>query len=502
MIYADLLSPNPTAEVRGNSLINWKMIFRLLGGLLLFEAILFVVCGAVSLIYGEADYLVFLKVAASNLLIGGTLQTIFHKADRHLTRRDAYCIVTFSWFLFCLSGMMPFLLSGSISRVADAFFETVSGFTTTGATILDDIESLSHGMLFWRSLMQWVGGVGIVFFTIAVFPFFGGESLQLFSAEATGVKKDRILPKISVTVKWIAMVYLLLSASETLLLRWGGMGWFDAVNHALTSTSTGGYSTKQASVAYWDSPFIQYVIAIFMLLSGVNFSLYCLCLRGRVKRLFQDDELRFYLRTITIITLAITVSLILCNHYGIEEAFRSAFFQVVSIITTTGFCTDDYLMWPSFTWMLLLFTMLAGGCTGSTSGGLKNMRLLILMRSIKMEFRRKLHPNAVLPVKADGRVLSTHIVSSVTTFVLFYILCTLIGWTLLLMMGLGMVEAMSTSISALSNVGPAFGAYGPMFTLASMPEAAKWLLSFLMLIGRLELFCVLLILNPDFWKRQ
>lgn len=502
MIYADLLSPNPTAEVRGNSLINWKMIFRLLGGLLLFEAILFVVCGAVSLIYGEADYLVFLKVAASNLLIGGTLQAIFHKADRHLTRRDAYCIVTFSWILFSLSGMMPYLLSGSIQRVVDAFFETVSGFTTTGASILNDIESLSHGMLFWRSLTQWVGGVGIVFFTIAIFPFFGGESLQLFSAESTGVKKERILPKISVTVKWIALVYLLLSAAETLLLRWGGMSWFDAINHALTSTATGGYSTKQDSIAYWQSPFIQYVVAIFVMLSGVNFSLYCLCLRGRVKRLFQDDELRFYIRTISIITLIITASLIIFNHYGMEAAFRSAFFQITSIITTTGFITDDYLLWPSFTWMLLLFAMLAGGCTGSTSGGLKNMRLLILMRSIKMEFRRKLHPNAVLPVKADGRVLPTHIVTSVTTFVLFYVLCILIGWTFLLTMGLGMVEAMSTAISAISNVGPAFGEYGPMFTWASMPEAAKWLLSFLMLIGRLELFCVLLILNPDFWKRQ
>lgn len=502
MIYADLLSPNAATEVRGNSLINWKMIFRLLGGLLFFEAILFILCGAVSLLYREADSLVFLKVATLNILVGGAMLAIFHKADRHLTRRDAYCIVTFSWILFSLSGMLPFILSGSITRVADAFFETVSGFTTTGASILNHIESLSHGMLFWRSLTQWVGGVGIVFFTIAIFPFFGGESLQLFSAESTGVKKERILPKISVTVKWIAMVYLLLSAIEVLLLRCGGMNWFDAVNHALTTTATGGYSTKQDSIAYWDSPFIQYVVAIFVLLSGVNFSLYCLCLRGRVRRLFQDDELRFYLRTVTLTTLIITISLIVCNHYGLEQAFRSAFFQVVSIITTTGFITDDYLMWPSFTWMLLLFIMMAGGCTGSTSGGLKNMRLLILMRSIKMEFRRKLHPNAVLPVKADGRVLSTHVVSSVTTFVLFYVLCILIGWTLLLTMGLGMVEAMSTAISAISNVGPAFGEYGPMFTWSSMPDAAKWLLSFLMLIGRLELFCVLLILNPDFWKRQ
>lgn len=502
MNYADVMPPIEASGMRGNSLINWKMIFHLLGGLLVFEAIPFLICMAVSLYYHESDYLVFLKVAALNVVVGGAMQLLFRGADRHLTRRDAYCIVTFSWILFCLSGMLPFLLSGSLTSVADAFFETVSGFTTTGATMLDDIESLSNGMLFWRSLSQWVGGVGIVFFTIAIFPFFGGESLQLFSAEATGVKKDRILPKITVTVKWIGMVYLLLATVETLLLRMGGMGWFDAINHALASTSTGGYSTKQDSLGYWDSPFIQYVVTIFVLLSGINFSLYCLCLRGRFKRFLQDDELRFYLRVVFFLTAVITLALYFCNHYGLEPAFRSAFFQVVSIITTCGFITDDYLQWPTFTWMLLLFAMMAGGCTGSTSGGLKNMRLLILLRSIRVEFRRKLHPNAVLPVKADGHVVSQSIVSSVTSFALFYFALIVLGWTLLLVMGLGMVEAMTTTISAVSNVGPAFGAYGPMFTWSSMPEMAKWLLSFLMLVGRLELFCVLLILNPDFWKNR
>lgn len=502
MSYIDLAIPNPTTESRGNSFINWKMIFRLLGGLLLFEAILYLICTVVALFYREADYLVFLEVAVLNVMVGSLLQAIFHRADRQLSRRDAYCIVTFSWIIFSLSGMLPYLLSGSIVRPVDAFFETVSGFTTTGASILNDIESLSHGMLFWRSLTQWVGGVGIVFFTIAIFPFFGGESLQLFSAESTGVKKERILPKISVTVKWIGMIYLALAMSEAILLRLGGMGWFDAINHALTTTATGGYSTKQDSIAYWNSPYIHYVVATFVMMSGVNFSLYCLCLRGRVKRLFQDDELRFYIRTVFIITAIITATLCICNNYELEPAFRSAYFQVTSIITTTGFATDDYLLWPSFTWMLLLFCMLAGGCTGSTSGGLKNMRLLILLRSIKMEFRRKLHPNAVLPVKADGRVISNPVVSAVTTFVIFYLLCIIIGWIALLMMGLGMVEAMSASLSALSNVGPALGDYGPMFNWFFMPDAAKWLTSFLMLIGRLELFCVLLILSPDFWRHR
>lgn len=502
MNLTDTISFPPVEARRGNSLINWRMIFHLLGLLLLFEAVLLAVCASVSGYYGDADALAFLQAGGINVAVGGTLFLLFRKAEHRLTRRDAYCIVTFCWVLFCLSGMLPFLFSGSIHSVADAFFETVSGFTTTGATILDNIEEQPHGILFWRSLTQWVGGIGIVFFTIAVFPFFGGESLQLFSAESTGVQKERILPKIGVTVKWIGFVYILLAGVETLLLRWGGMGWFDAVNHAFTSTGTGGYSTKQASVGYWNSPFIEYVIAVFMLLSGVNFSLYFLCMRGRIRRFLQDDELRFYLRLVFVLTALITISLVVMDHYGLEKAFRKSFFQVVSLVTTCGFASDDYLQWPSFTWMFLLLAMMTGGCTGSTSGGIKNMRLLILTRDIKKEFRRKLHPNAVLPVKADGRVISSGVVSSVTTFILFYLLCILVGWTLLMVFGLDLVDAMSVAISSVGNVGPALGHYGPEFSWSSMPDAAKWLTSFLMLIGRLELFCVLLIIYPAFWKNQ
>ena len=486
---------------RNNSLINKKMIFRVLGVLLFIESAMFLLCAAVSLCYGEQDYQYFLYTILLNTLVGGVLLICSRGAENRLTRRDGYCIVTFTWFLFTLFGMLPFYFSRGIPSVTDAFFETMSGFTTTGATILDDIESLSHGLLFWRSLTQWIGGLGIVFFTIAVLPIFGGGTIQLFSAEAIGVTHDKTHPRIDVMAKWLWMIYAILTVVETMLLMIGGMSFFDAVCHSFSTTATGGYSTKQASVAYWNSPFIEYVIAIFMILSGINFSLYFMCLKGKGKRLFQDDEFRWFMKSVSILTLVITLALVFQNHYDWEKAFRRALFQVATAHTSCGFATDDYNLWPSFTWMLLIFAMLSGGCTGSTSGGIKNMRLMILARNIKNEFKRMLHPRAVLPVRVNRQVISPSIIASVNTFFVFYLFCALVGWTLLMFFGVGLTEAMSTVISSLGNVGPGLGAFGPAFSWAALPDAAKWVLSFLMLIGRLELFAVLLLFYSGFWER-
>ena len=487
---------------RNNSLINKKMIFRVLGVLLFIESAMFLLCAAVSLCYGEQDYQYFLYTILLNTLVGGVLLICSRGAENRLTRRDGYCIVTFTWFLFTLFGMLPFYFSGGILSVTDAFFETMSGFTTTGATILDDIESLSHGLLFWRSLTQWIGGLGIVFFTIAVLPIFGGGTIQLFSAEAIGVTHDKTHPRIDVMAKWLWMIYAILTIAETVLLMIGGMSFFGAVCHSFSTTATGGYSTKQASVAYWNSPFIEYVIAIFMILSGINFSLYFMCLKGKGKRLFQDDEFRWFMKSVSILTLVIMFALVFQNHYDWEKAFRRALFQVATAHTSCGFATDDYNLWPSFTWMLLIFAMLSGGCTGSTSGGIKNMRLMILARNIKNEFKRMLHPRAVLPVRVNRQVISPSIIASVNTFFVFYLFCILAGWILLMFIGVGIIEAMSTVISSLGNVGPGLGAFGPAFSWAALPDAAKWILSYLMLIGRLELFAVLLLFYSGFWERR
>lgn len=487
---------------RNNSLINKKMVFRVLGILLFIESGLFLLCAGISFCYEEHDYVYFLYTLLLNAAAGSILLFGGRHAENKLTRRDGYCIVSLTWLLFTLFGMFPFYFGGGIPSVTDAFFETMSGFTTTGATILDDIESLSHGMLFWRSLTQWIGGLGIVFFTIAVLPVFGGGNLQLFSAEATGVTHDKIHPKINVTAKWIWGVYLILTLAETILLMIGGMSLFDAVCHSFATTATGGYSTKQASISYWNSPFIEYVVSVFMILSGINFSLYFMCLKGKGKQLFKDDELRWFLKSVGIVTLIITLALFFRNQYDLESAFRKALFQVATAHTSCGFTTDDYNLWPSFTWMLLMFAMVSGGCTGSTSGGIKNMRLLILARNIRNEFKRMLHTNAVLPVRVNRRVISPSVIATVNTFVVFYLLCALIGWILLMFFGVGLAEAMSTVISSLGNVGPGLGAFGPAYSWAALPDAAKWILSFLMLIGRLELFGVLLLFYPGFWEKR
>lgn len=498
----EYLSTDIYVSKRNNSLINGKMIGRVLGVLLFIEAGMFVLCSGISVVYGESDYKYFLYTADINLLSGALLMFYGRGAENRLSRRDGYCIVTLSWVFFTLFGMLPFYLSGSIDSLTNAFFETMSGFTTTGATILDDIESLSHGMLFWRSLTQWIGGLGIVFFTIAVLPAFTSGGVQLFSAESTGVTHDRTHPKINVMAKWLWTVYLILTLAETILLMLGGMNLFDAVCQSFATTATGGYSTKQASISYWNSPFIEYVVAIFMLLSGVNFALFLMCLRGKVSRLLRDEELRWFLGSVAILTFLITLALVFQNHYDWETAFRKSLFQVATAHTSCGFATDDYNLWPAFTWLLLLIAMLSGGCTGSTSGGIKNMRLLIIARSIRNEFKHLLHPNAVLPVRVNKQTVSPSIVSTVGMFFAFYLIIVILSWAVLLFLGVGFSESIGTVISSIGNVGPGLGSCGPAYSWNGLPDAAKWVLSFLMLIGRLELFSVLLLFYPGFWKSR
>ncbi len=490
------------AHAKGNSMINPKMIARVLGVLLFIEFWMFLLCAAISLGYGEKDYIYFLYTSVINAVVGGLLVLYGRGAENIMSRRDGYCVVTLSWVFFTAFGMLPFYFSGSITTITNAFFETMSGFTTTGATILDDIESLSHGMLFWRSLTQWIGGLGIVFFTIAILPIFTSGGVQLFSAESTGVTHDRTHPKINVMAKWLWSVYLILTVSEAILLMFGGMNLFDAICQSFTTTATGGYSTKQASISYWNSPYIEYVVAIFMILSGMNFSLYLMCMKGKISRLFKDEELHWFLGSVGVLTLMITLALVFQNHYGWELAFRKSLFQVATAHTSCGFATDDFNMWPQFTWLLLFIAMISGGCTGSTSGGIKNMRLLIFARSVRNEFKRLLHPSAVIPMRVNDRTVAPSIVSTVLLFFAFYLTIAFIGWTVLLFLGVGFAESISTVLSCMGNVGPGVGSCGPAYSWNALPDAAKWVLSFLMLIGRLELFSVLLLFYPGFWENH
>ena len=470
-----------------------------MGTLLILEASLLALCLVISLFYGEDDSIPFLVSGAVTAVAGVSCRLYGRNADNELNRKDAYMLVTSAWVVFTMFGMLPFLIGGYIDNVTDAMFETISGFTTTGASILNDVECLPHGILFWRSLTQWVGGLGIVLFTIVLLPGFGSGSQMLFLSEATGVTHDKLHPKTRVMARYLLIVYVSLTVVETLLLRLGGMDWFDAVCHSFATTATGGFSTKQDSVGFWHSAYIEYVIALFMLLSAINFSLYVVALKGQARQWLRNAELRWFLTSVGLLTFVITLTLIFGRGYGVEEGFRKALFQVVTCHTSCGFATDDYNLWPSFTWMLLLFAMLSGGCTSSTSGGIKNLRLVIVTDSIKNHFRQILHPRAILPVKTE-KVFEGRVVFSVFVFVVAYLGIAFIGWTLLMCCGVGLTEALSTVISSMGNVGPGLGRFGPAFSWASLPDVAKWILSALMLIGRLEIFGFLLVFYPPMWK--
>jgi trk system potassium uptake protein TrkH len=483
-------------------MINFKTIIRIIGILLLLETVMFLVCSSVSFYYRESDMLDFWKAGGITAGIGLLLAALGKGGERQLTRRDGYVLVSFAWVVFSLFGMLPFYIGGYIPDIADAFFETMSGFSSTGATILDDIESLPHGILFWRSMTQWIGGLGIIMFTIAVLPIFGVSGLQVFAAEASGPTHDKVHPRIGITAKWIWSIYTGITTLLVCLLMLGGMDWFDSICHAFATTGTGGFSTKQASVAYYNSPYIEYVISIFMFISGINFTLVLLFVNRKFKKFISNAELKFYFSSVVFFTAVIAIALYYTSPMGMEESFRKSLFQVISLHTSTGFATDDYMQWSPVLWGLLTIIMLMGACAGSTTGGLKCIRMVILTKVSRNEFKHILHPNAILPVRINKQVISSSIVSTVLAFCFIYITIIVISTLLMMTMGVGAEESIGCVISSIGNMGPGLGETGPAYSWNALPDAAKWLLSLLMLLGRLELFTVLLLFTPDFWKRN
>ena len=483
-------------------MINFKTIIRIIGILLLLETVMFLVCSSVSFYYRESDMLDFWKAGGITAGIGLLLAALGKGGERQLTRRDGYVLVSFAWVAFSLFGMLPFYIGGYIPDIADAFFETMSGFSSTGATILDDIESLPHGILFWRSMTQWIGGLGIIMFTIAVLPIFGVSGLQVFAAEASGPTHDKVHPRIGITAKWIWSIYTGITTLLVCLLMLGGMDWFDSICHAFATTGTGGFSTKQASVAYYNSPYIEYVISIFMFISGINFTLVLLFVNRKFKKFISNAELKFYFSSVVFFTAVIAIALYYTSPMGMEESFRKSLFQVISLHTSTGFATDDYMQWSPVLWGLLTIIMLMGACAGSTTGGLKCIRMVILTKVSRNEFKHILHPNAILPVRINKQVISSSIVSTVLAFCFIYITIIVNSTLLMMTMGVGAEESIGCVISSIGNMGPGLGETGPAYSWNALPDAAKWLLSLLMLLGRLELFTVLLLFTPDFWKRN
>ena len=483
-------------------MINSKMIYRIMGFLLLIETAMLMCCGGVSLFYKEDDLNSFLLSSAITAFVGVIMLAIGRGAEKSLNRRDGYVIVSVAWIAFSLFGMLPYYIGGYIPNVTDAFFETMSGFSSTGATIMNNIESMPHGILSWRAMTQWRGGLGSVVFTIAVLPIFGMGGIQVFAAEASGPTHDKVHPRIGVTAKWIWGIYAGMTGTLIILLVFGGMGLFDSICHAFTTTSTGGFSTKQTSIEYYHSPYIDYVISIFMFLSGVNFTLLLLMFNGKIKKFIHDAELKFYFISVAFFTIFIAVWLYQTSSMGAEEAFRKSLFQVISLQTSTGFATADYMLWPSILWGCLLIVMIIGACAGSTTGGIKCIRMVILFKVAKNEFKHILHPNAVLPVRVNKQVISPSIQSTVLAFTFLYAVFAIVSILIMMGFGVGFLESIGTVISSIGNMGPGLGTCGPAFSWSELPDAAKWLLSFLMLLGRLELFTVLLLFSSDFWKKN
>ncbi len=484
-------------------MINWKLISKILGSLLFLEALFMALCLAMSAIYSEPDLLVFV-ISACITGAGASLFRYFgHDAENTLSRRDAYVVVTLTWVVFSVFGMLPFLIQGSPLSLTDAFFETMSGFTTTGATVIDDVESLSHGLLFWRSLMQWIGGLGIVFFTIAILPSMVGGSVKVFAAEATGPMRSKMHPRLSTNAKWIWSIYLLLTVACGFSFWACGMNWFDATNYSMSTTATGGFSTHNGTI-FLASPTIEYLAILFQFLAGINFTLlYLSFFKFRFSSLVRNSEFKLYVITIIVATMWIMYLLITRMGYDVEAALRSSLFQVVSFMTTTGLSNTDAGAWPHVTWVILGVLMFMGACAGSTTGGFKSIRLLMLLRVLRNEFHHILHPNAVLPVRVGGQTVPTARLVTLLAFFTLYILMFLITAAIMVLSGIDVTNAFTIAFSLMSNVGAGLDTnIGPQMSWADLSDGLKWLCSFLMLVGRLEIMAVLVLFTRSFWKKS
>lgn len=424
------------------------------------------------------------------------------RATSNITKREVLLTVTLSWLMMALFGTLPYLLSGAIPSFTNAFFESMCGFTTTGSSTLVNIEAFPKSLHFWRSFTQWIGGIGIIIFVLSFMPIFGSISSQFYEAEATGIAEDQFRPRISEITKQMAFTYLGLTALGFFFLWAGPMNAFDAACHTLTAISTGGFSTKQASIAFFNSPYTEYVITLLMFLGGTNFLLISTLITRFKANIFRDEEFKWYFLIIALFTIGITMGLLVSGKMNdIEQTFRIALFQVVAAVTTTGFATANFQLWGSGYWLLFLAMILFCGSEGSTSGGMKVSRLIVLSKNALLVFKRQVHPNALYMVKMNRKVITGETMSRLFAFVFLYVTLTVISAVILGLMGMNFEESIGVSLSSISNYGLGLGSYGPNGTFESASPFMKYYLSFLMLVGRLEIFTVLSLFIPGFWKR-
>ncbi|CAA0144071.1 TrkH family potassium uptake protein [Tenacibaculum maritimum] len=496
--------------------LNLKLIYRFLGLTATLNGIFMLMAIPFSFYFQETAKLGILNAGIITIFIGALLYFFNKPINKNLQKKEGYLIVSLGWLILSLTGMLPYLLTGSIPNVTDAFFETISGYSTTGSSILTDIESMPKGILFWRSATHWLGGMGIIVLTIAILPLLGIGGMQLFMAEAPGPSADKLHPRITETAKRLWLIYVLLTFVQFLLLKIAGMSWFDAINHAMATVSTGGFSTKNNSIAFWNGmPMVQYIIIFFMFIAGTNFVLTYFALKGKIQKAFQNEEFRYYLFGILGISTIVAFTILFLQDpnlqttivhpkpYGeIESAIRHSLFSVISVVTTTGFVTADFTMWSFFATGIFFSLFFVGGSAGSTSGGVKIVRHIVMLKNSFLEFKKSLHPNAIIPVRYDRKAVNKTIVFNILSFFILYMLIFMIGTIALALLGLDIQSALGASASSLGNIGPAIGSVSPVDNFSHLSIGAKWVCSFLMLIGRLELFTVLILFTPFFWRKN
>ena len=496
--------------------LNLKIIYRFLGITAILNGLFMFIAFPFSYFNDESQANGILNAGIITVFIGLILFFFNKPESTNIQKKEGYLIVTLGWLTLSFTGMLPYLLSGAIPNITDAFFETISGYSTTGSSILTDIESMPKGILFWRSATHWIGGMGIIVLTIAILPLLGIGGMQLFMAEAPGPSADKLHPRITDTAKRLYLIYVLLTFAEFFLLKVAGMTWFDAINHAMATVSTGGFSTKNNSVAFYNNlPFVQYIIIFFMLIAGTNFVLIYFALKGKIQKVFQSEEFKYYLFGIIGVSAIVTILIYFYQDPNLhttiahpkvfgeaESAIRHGLFMVTSVITTTGFVTADFTMWSFFATGIFFALFFTGGSAGSTSGGVKVVRHIVMLKNSFLEFKKALHPNAIIPLRYDGKSISSTIVSNILSFFIIYMLIFMISSVILTFLGLDFMSALGAAASSLGNIGPALGSVSPVDNFAHLSSAAKWFCAFLMLIGRLELFTVLILFTPFFWRKN
>lgn len=482
-----------------NHIIHYKILCKVLSRLLIIVGLALMICAGVAFWFAE-DILPFLYT----VFISWTTAMALHWLasgnghEMHLRKKDAYLTVTLSWITVGMVGCLPYLFSGAIPSFIDAVFESFSGFTTTGSSILTDIESLPKSVLFWRSLTHWIGGIGIIVLVIIIMPSMKIGGYQFFTLESS--LQDRVHLRIRSVGFLLLMIYLVLTFAEVVLLLIGGMNLFESLCHAFGTVATGGFSPKNNSIGSY-SPYIQYVVMTFMLLSGTNFVIYFYIIKRELFKIRNNEELKFFYSVVLIIGLFLSGVLFLKMGKPLEVSVREAFFQVISIVTCTGYATADYMLWPQYAWLIIFFAMFLGGCTGSTAGGIKMARHLVLYKNIRKIFRQNLSPHAILPLHLNKIQISDETNSTILTFITLYFIIFTAATMVMAFLGLDLITASSSVATCMAGIGPGLGSVGPANNFVHLPDAAKLLLSFLMVLGRLEILTIIVLFSRSFWRR-